>query len=268
MAGTRFLVAGAILYLAMRISGHPRPTLSMWKGATAVGVLLLLGGNGGVVWSEQFIPSGVAALFVGACPFWMVLLGWLWLKEPRPTVASFIGLVIGFMGVVLLIKHDPASNHQDNMNYLKGALAVLFATISWSVGSIYSKRATLPPSPIMASAAEMLSGGGVMFLFGCLLGEFNNFQFSRVEPASWYGLAYLIVGGSLIGFTAYVYILRHARPAMVSTYAYVNPVIAVFLGWLLGGEEITARTILAAALIVGAVVLISTRRSVKADTEV
>jgi drug/metabolite transporter (DMT)-like permease len=197
----------------------------------------------------------------------MVLLGWLWLKEPRPGLATLAGLAVGFCGLALLVRPEDMHGSQSARSYMLGVLAVLGATVSWAIGSIYSKRATLPPSPIMASAAEMLTGGAVMFLFGLLRGELRGFDPTAVPASSWYGLLYLIVGGSLIGFTAYVYILKHARPAMVSTYAYVNPVIAVVLGWLIGGEPLTRRTVLAASLIVGAVVLISARGKAQPEGE-
>ncbi len=256
MAGSRFLVAGSLLYLFMRYVKGERVSRSAWPPAIIMGTLLLLFGNGGVVFAEQYVPSGIAALLVGSGPFWFALLAWLWLKGPRPGPVAIVGLIVGFIGLAILIGFNQLTGGVGHTPLLP-SLVVVFAAFSWSVGSIYSKTIRLDVSPMMLSALQMLAGAILLTGAGLLTGEQKGFQLAQVSDESWFAWVYLIVIGSLAGFSAYIYVLRHATPAIASTYAYVNPLVAVFFGWAVGGEVVTQRTLVAAALIVGAVVLIS-----------
>jgi drug/metabolite transporter (DMT)-like permease len=254
MAGTRFTVAGVILYAWRRSAGFPAPTRPQWRAATVVGGLMLLGGNGSVVWAEQWIESGTAALFVASVPFWMVLLDWVRPggRPPRPTV--WLGIVVGFAGVALLLGRP-----EPGPNYLVGSLALLFASVSWAMGSLYSRSAVLP-APLLATAMQMLTGGGLLLLAGIVTGELGRLDTSGFSTKSVLALLYLIVFGSLISYSAYVWLLRVTAPSLASTYAFVNPVVAVLLGWLLAGEAMNARIVLASAVIVGGVAVITLTR--------
>ena len=258
MAGIRFVLAGSVLFLWERRRGTPVPTLVQWRSAAIVGGLLLVVGNGGVTWAEQAIPSGVTALLISTSPFWFVVLEWILFRGIRPTGRIVTGLTIGLCGVLLLIGPDRILTGGGFP--LSGIIVLLIATMSWAGGSLYSRRALMPASPFMATAAEMLTGGGLLLLLSTILGEPFSVDPAAVSLSSILALAYLFVFGSLVAFTAYVWLLRETTPARVSTYAYVNPVIAVVLGWTLGGEELTGRMIIAALIIVVGVVLIVTHK--------
>jgi drug/metabolite transporter (DMT)-like permease len=252
-ASVRFLIAGSLMYAWTIRRGDrlaDRPTRREWRGAAIVGVLLLLGGNGGVVWAERTIPSGIAALLVALVPLWMALLDRV-VFHAHLTTRTVVGLVAGFGGAALLVAGS-ARGHVD----LVGMLFVVGASFSWAIGSLYSRNAPLPRRPFVGIAMEMLCGGVALFVAAALTGELGDLDPSAFSRASILGLAYLIVFGSWIGFTAYVWLLRNARTSLVSTYAYVNPTVAVFLGWLILGEAITPRMLLAGAIIVVAVALI------------
>ena len=259
MAGVRFVIAGMMLYAWMRLRGAPRPTRANWIAATIVGGLLLLGGNGAVVWAEQRVPSGIAALLVATLPVWLVLLDWARPNGTRPSGLVLAGLAMGLVGVGALV--GPATLMGGNRIDVIGALVLMGGSISWAAGSLYSKEARLPTSTALGMAMQMLAGGGLLLLAGTVAGEWSAVDLGAISTASAGAILYLIVFGSLIGFTAYMWLLRVAPPARVATYAYVNPVVAVFLGWLVLGETISARTVLAAAIIVGAVALIVSARS-------
>jgi drug/metabolite transporter (DMT)-like permease len=260
-AGARYSLAGATLFIVGRFSkDYEKPTLTQWRSSAVVGTLLFLGGNGGVVIAEHHITSGLAALLVATEPFWVVLLSWLWLKGARPDWRVTLGLLIGFAGVYLLMDGGAVRAGSDT-NQLFGMILVIAAGLCWATGSIYGVRAPASKSPILASGMQMLAGGSVMLLVGTLVGEWAGFEISVVSRSSWLALAYLLVFGSLIGFTAYSWLLKNARPAMVATYAYVNPVIAVILGWAIAGESFTGRTLLGAGVIVGSVVMITSQNS-------
>lgn len=260
MAGFRFLIAGGILFLYMRYVKGERIAGGVWKASWIMGALLLLGGNGGVCYAEQFVPSGITALLVGSGPFWFLLLGWLWLKGPRPGPIAVGGLITGFVGLIILIGPGRISGSAVQAPFWP-SLVVVGSALSWSVGSIYSKTLTTQASPIMMSALQMLAGFVLLTGAGFVAGEHQNFHIADVTLDSWLAFLYLVVFGSLVGFSAYIYVLRHATPAVASTYAYVNPVVAVFIGWSVGGEPLSGRTILAASLIICAVILISWPRS-------
>lgn len=257
MAGIRMLVAGGLLYGWARWRGAAGPEPIHWLGATLVGGLLLLGGTGMVGWSEQRVPSGIAALIVGSVPLWMVLLEWLWHSGPRPTIGIISGLVIGFIGLGLLVSPGKFGN-RNQIDYV-GATALFLASFSWACGSLYSRRAKLPGSRLLAAAMEMLAGGVLLLAVSGATGEWTRFDPARVAPHSVAAWAYLTVFGSLVGFTTYIWLLAVSTPARVATYAYVNPVVAVFLGWAFLNEPITGRTLMAAAAIILAVVIIVTR---------
>jgi drug/metabolite transporter (DMT)-like permease len=248
MVGTRFLIAGFILYLWGRIGGAPRPDLSQWKSAAIVGLLMLVLANGLISWSEQRIPSGLAALLAATVPFWMVMLDWMRPRGTAPSSRVVLGLIIGFVGVALLLQ--PWRSTEGETLDLLGAAMVMVAAFSWATGSLYSVHAKLPSSPILSMGMEMLSGGMIALVVGMLRGELAHIEVSAITARSLLALTYLIVFGSLVGFNAYMWLLRVCAPAWVSTYAFVNPVVAVFLGWALGGEPLTARTLMAASFIV------------------
>jgi len=258
MAGVRFLVSGALLYVWMRARGAERPTLRHWRSTAIVGGLLLLGGNGGVVWAEQVVPSGITALMIATVPLWMVLIHWMSPGGERPSTRVWIGVVIGFFGIVLLVNPFASSNsfRVDPV----GAAILCFATISWSFGSIYSRNAPMPPESLLATAMEMLTGGAMLALMGTVIGEWSRLNLADASFKSLVSVLYLIVFGSLVAFSAYTWLLKNASPARVSTYAYVNPVIAVFLGWALADEVLNSRIFVAAAVIILAVILITTYR--------
>ena len=258
MAGARFLASGAALYAWTRLRGGPRPTRANWRAATVVGAFLLVGGNGGVVWAEQRVPSGLAALLVATMPLWMVLLDWWRGGGVRPTGRTWAGIAVGFLGLGILV--GPAELLGGGAADPLGAAVLLLASVLWAVGSVYSRRAALPESPFQATAMEMLAGGALLVLVGSAAGEWGRLDPAAVSGRSLAALAYLVVFGSCVGFTAYIWLLRHVEVAKVSTYAYVNPVVAVFLGWLLAGEPVTARTLAAAAVIVVAVAFITSSK--------
>jgi len=255
MVGTRFLIAGFILYLWARIGGVSRPELSQWKSAAIVGLLMLVLANGLISWSEQWIPSGLAALLVATVPFWMVMLDWMRPRGMVPNGRVVLGLIIGFAGVALLFQ--PWRLPEGGRFNLLGAAMVMVAALSWATGSLYSLRAKLPSSPILSMGMEMLSGGTIALVVGMLCGELASIEVSAITARSLLALTYLILFGSLVGFNAYMWLLRVCAPAWVSTYAFVNPVVAVFLGWALGGEPLTTRTLVAASFIVVSVFFIT-----------
>jgi len=257
MAGTRFLIAGAVLYAWQRFRGVDRPKRVHWRSAAIVGGLLLLGGNGGVVWAEQTVPSGVTALLITTVPIWMVLLEWLRRDGVRPDGAVVAGVLLGFVGVVVLVWSDDLGGGVP-LNHV-GAMVLVLASLSWSVGSIYSRSAPLPDSPLIFTAMEMLCGGGLLAAAGLLSGETGRVVAANISLRSMLSLGYLIVFGSLIAFSCYMWLLKVSTPARVSTYAFVNPVVAVLLGVTAAGEPFGARTVVASVVIVTAVVLITTR---------
>lgn len=258
MAAVRFLISGFILYGLARMRGSLRPTRSHWKHATIVGALLLVGGNGAVVWAEQTVPSGLTALIVAILPFWIVILEWVLPGHRRPTRGIIAGLIVGVIGLGILL--GPAVMDQSSEMSLSGGLILILGSLSWALGSLYSKYAKMP-SPLLTTGMEMLSGGVLLLVCALILREPSNFDVRAVSTASILGLLYLTTFGSLIGFTAYIYLLEHVPASRVATYAYVNPVVAVILGWLIGHEPLTARTLIAAVVIIGAVALITTARS-------
>lgn len=256
MAGTRFLIAGTILYAIMRRRGAPAPICLHWRSAFIVGALMLLAGNGGVVWAEQVVPSSIASLMVATVPLWMVIFNWVRGDRIRPTAGVAAGLAMGMVGILLLVSAGRGGGGQ--MFNAAGLVVLSVGSLSWAIGSLYSRRAPLPSEALLGTGMEMLAGGALLFLAGLVTGEAGHIAWQNVSSRSVLALVYLILLGSLIGFSAYIWLLRNSTPARVSTYAFVNPIVAVFLGWGLGGEPLTARTLIAAAVIVGGVALITT----------
>lgn len=256
MASVRFLVAGTLVYAWARfVSGAAAPNGAEWRGAAAVGVLLLVGGNGLLVWSEQRIPSGVAALLVGTVPCFMALIEWLRPGGVRPTAHVVAGLMLGLVGLFWLVGPDTLMGG-GRVDFV-GAAVVVLGSFSWAAGSIYSRHVPTPSSPFLATAMQMLAGGAAMLVVSTVLGEPWAFHLEAVSLRSALGLVYLIVLGSIVAFSAYIWLLRVSTPARVSTYAYVNPVVAVLLGWALAGEALTPRMVVAATVIVAGVALIT-----------
>lgn len=257
MAATRFSLAGAILFIWAVLKGERRiPPFRMWRHTLIIGGLLLLGGNGGVTWAEKYVATGLAALLVSTEPLWVVILNWI-LSRQRPNSKVLLGVLIGFAGVGMLVGDGLRSNGQSMLSLVSGGV-VLLAAFSWAAGSVYSNRQPLGVSTLMAAGMQMLSGGALLFVFALAVGDFQRLNLANASWTSIGAFFYLLVFGSLVGFTAYSWLLNNVAPARAATYAYVNPVVAVFLGWLIAGEPLTSRMLTAAAVIIGAVVLITT----------
>jgi len=254
MAAARFLLAGAVLYGLRRARGDAAPTRLEWRSAAIVGVLLLVGGNGGVVWAEQHVASSVAALLVGSSPLWMIMIDALRPGGQRPSWPSVAGVLVGFVGIALLIGPSELSGGADRIDPIGSAVLILAAFL-WAIGSLYSRNAALPSSPLLGTGMEMLVGGAGLLVLGALTGEFGRLNLAGISAPSLWGLAYLVVFGAWVGFGAYTWLLRVAPISFVSTHAYVNPVVAVGMGYLVAAESITPRTLVAAAIIVGSVAL-------------
>jgi drug/metabolite transporter (DMT)-like permease len=257
MAGTRFLAAGAILYAVARSRGAPRPTRAHWRSAAIIGFLLLMWSNGSVVWAETRVPSGITSLLVTTVPLFMVLIHWMRRDGERPRLGVAAGIVLGLAGVAFLVEPGTGGERLDPL----GTLVLCIAPIAWAWGSIWSRHADLPESPILAIGMEMLAGGALLLVLGLLVGESAQVHVAAISARSVAAWAYLTVFGALVGFTAYLWLLQVSTPAKVSTYAFVNPVVAVFLGWAFAHETVTPRTLIAAAAIIGAVALITFTRS-------
>jgi len=256
LAGARHFVTGLILYPILRWKTRVRPTLAHWRTAMVTGVLLLFIGNGGVCVAEGTVPSGVTALLVATVSLWIVLIDWLRPGGARPLPRVVTGILMGFAGLVLLV--GPAHLGGSGRIDPKGSAILVIASLAWASGSLYSKHGSLPSSPFLGVAMQSLAGGSTLCIAGLITGEVSAFHFAAVTLRSWLAIGYLIVFGSGLGFTAYIYLLKNTAAARVGTYALVNPVVALFLGWLFVGESITLRTVLAAGVILTAVLLVIT----------
>jgi drug/metabolite transporter (DMT)-like permease len=256
LAGLRHLAVGLILYPILRRKTGIRPTAANWRAAIVTGALLLFIGNGGLSWAEQTVPSGIASLLVASVSLWLVIVDWLRPGGVKPVPRVVMGLLMGFAGLALLV--GPAHlGGSERVNPL-GAAVLVIASLAWACGSLYSKHGGMPSSPMLGVAMQSFAGGVILLLAGLFAGEFRGLHLGTITLRSWLALAYLIVFGSGIGFSAYIYILHKSTAARVATYAFVNPVVALFLGWLIASETITLRTILAAAVILTAVILVIT----------
>lgn len=259
MGGARFLVSGAILYAWTRLRGAPRATAREWRDAAVSGILMLCAGNGAVAWAEERVPSGLAALIVAVVPLWMVLLDWWRPHGTRPSMLTLAGVAVGLAGLFVLIgpTNLQTAEHAD----LTPSIVLVAGSLAWAAGSVYSRYSAQPASSALATGMQMLTGGGVLVLTGSLAGELSTFSPAGVSRVSLIGWLYLVTFGSLVGFTAYIYLLKAVSPAKASTYAYVNPVVAVMLGWLIAHEPINRSMVLGAVIILGAVAMISISNS-------
>jgi drug/metabolite transporter (DMT)-like permease len=256
MAGMRFVIAGALLYTWQRLRGAPAPLRIHWRSTAIIGALLLLGGNGGVTWAEQEIPSGFAALIIATVPIWVVVFGALLPGTPRPSRSTLLGILLGLAGIALLIGPSnltPSGQPIRTISYV----ALLLSPVLWSIGSLYSRGATLPASQLQTTGMEMLTGGVLLLLAATLTGEWTRFDVAAISPRSAAAFLYLVFIGAIVGFTAYIWLLKHTTPTKATTYAYVNPVVAVFLGWAVLSEPVTPAMLIAMAIILFSVALIS-----------
>jgi drug/metabolite transporter (DMT)-like permease len=260
MMAIRFLIAGGLLFIVLRLRGAAWPTWRHWRSGAIIGALLLFGGNGMVAWAEsQGVPSSLAALLVSMTPIWMTLIDWLRPHGLRPTWGIVVGLLLGFGGVALLIgPHVLQDLHSSSPAW--GFLVVPFSSLAWALGSIYARNAPMPASSLMGTSVEMLAGGAVLGVVALATGEVGQVNANIFTLTSTSALLYLVLIGSLVGYSAYTWLLQNTPLSLASTYAYINPVVAVGLGWALAHEELTPLTLIAAAIIVAAVCLITTFR--------
>ena len=258
-AAMRFLVAGIALYVWLIARGEPSPSAREWKSASILGFVIFVLDYGFLFWAETRVPSGVAAVMLATIPVFMALSEIIFLKTQELTVRLALALLIGIGGVAVLMSRSLSLGGApiDRM----GALALIFASISWSVASALSRKLPHPRSKVMSSGTQMLAGGVFLTLTAATLGEFRNFHPSTVSREVWLALLYLIVAGSIMGFTAYVWLLHHASPTKVGTYAYVNPIVAVTIGYFLGGEALGLRTVLGTLFVLVSVVVITTTKA-------
>ncbi|MGA9391560.1 MAG: EamA family transporter [Candidatus Sulfotelmatobacter sp.] len=256
LAGVRFFAAGVVLYAWMRATGTASPTRREWASVTSLAVLIFLVDYGLVFWAEQRVPSGITAVMLATIPAFTALAEILILHTQRLTLRLGIALVVGLSGVAVLVSRSVSFG--DAPIERSGALALVVGAISWSLASVLSRKLSLPQSKVMSSAAQMLVGGILLILAAAMFGEFRGFHARQVSTGAWLALLYLIVAGSIVAFTAYVWLIHHESPTKVGTYAYVNPVIAVVLGYFFGGEALGARTILGTFLVLVSVVVITT----------
>ncbi len=264
MAGARFIIAGTLLLAFLRWRGTAWPNARQWRVNTIIGTFLLLGGNGLVVWAEQVLPSGITALLIGVSPLFFVLTEWAWPGGLRPTALTMVALLMGFAGVTwLAAPWENAAQGGLNLGRLAGVLA---SAAFWAFGSIYSRHQKHGADPFLASAVQLLGGGGALLIAALVHGDFAQLNLAGISAHSWIAFAYLVTAGSLVGFSAFVWLMKHSTPALASTYAYVNPIVAVFLGWLVLGESIGPRTLVGSAIIVTAVAIITAQKSRPAGT--
>ena len=254
MMGIRHLSAGSLLYAWARMRGTAPPLRVHWKGAAVIGAVLFLGSHGSLAWAEQRVPSGLAALLSATLPLWIVLMTRMTARGSRLKGFVIAGLVLGFVGVAILM--GPAAFHSNSSLRMLPALAVLFGAACWAAGTIYSQRAALPSSSLLSSAMQMMCGGAVLMLVASLAGETSRMHLSAMSMRSALSLGYLIVFGSIIAFTAFTWLHKHVSATRNSTFAYVNPLVAVLLGWALAGENVGTRTILAMITILASVALV------------
>jgi drug/metabolite transporter (DMT)-like permease len=261
LAAMRFLVAGLVLYGWTIARGERSPTRRQWTSASLLAILIFVLDYGLLFWAEQRVPSGIAAVMMATIPVFMALSEIIFLRTQRLTVRLSLALSIGIGGVAVLMSRslDLGGEPIDRL----GAMALIIASMSWSVSSALTRKLPLPPSKVMSSGAQMLAGGVLLALTAAALGEFRNFHPWNISRGVWLSLLYLIVAGSIIAFTAYVWLIHHESPTKVGTYAYVNPVVAVLVGYFLGGETLGARTILGTLFVLVSVVVITTTPATK-----
>ena len=256
LAGMRFVAAGLALYLFMLARGERSPSGRQWMSATLIAVLIFVLDYGLLFWAEQRVPSGIAAVMMATIPVFMALSEIVFLRTQRLTPRLALALLVGIGGVAVLVSRS--LNLSGAPIDSAGAVALIIAAISWSISSAMTRKLALPPSKVMSSGTQMLAGGVLLTLTSAALGEFHNFRPWAVSRGAWLALLYLIVAGSIVAFTAYVWLIHHESPTRVGTYAYVNPVVAVVIGYFLGGESLGLRTLLGTAFVLISVVVITT----------
>jgi drug/metabolite transporter (DMT)-like permease len=267
MAGARFVLAGLIMYAIAWSQGIGKSSWANWRTSLIIGACLLLAGNGGVTISEKYIDSGLAALIVAIVPIYIVLLGWLTGMSPRPSPIMWLALVGGFVGVGILFGPALHFSSDDARHPAIGISILLVSSFIWSVGSLYSRVAKHAASPFLTAAQQMLCGGMLLLFVGIATGELRRLHPGSISMLSLGSFIYLVIIGAVVGYTAYIWLLRHCEPAKVATYAYVNPIVALLLGALFAGETVTMRTLIAAALIIGSVALVITTQQLRARVE-
>jgi drug/metabolite transporter (DMT)-like permease len=261
----RFFVAGIVLYGWMIARGERSPSGREWRSATLLGLVIFVLDYGLLFWAEQRVPSGIAAVMLAMIPAFMALSEIIFLRTQTLTVRLVVALLIGIGGVAVLMSRS--MNLGGAPIDKRGAAALIVASMSWSVASALTRKLTLPKSKVMSSGAQMLAGGVLLAITAAMLGEFRNFHPWTVSREVWFALLYLIVAGSIVGFTAYVWLIHHESPTKVGTYAYVNPIVAVLVGYFFGGEALSMRTILGTMFVLISVVVITTSRAKKPVAE-
>jgi drug/metabolite transporter (DMT)-like permease len=256
LAGMRFTIAGLVLYGWLRFTGTPSPSRREWLAATFLGTLIFLLDYGCLFWAEQRVPSGIAAVVLATIPVFITVMEIIFLRTQRLTVRLSLALLVGLCGVAVLVNHSFTFGEVPINR--AGAFALLLASFTWSIATILTRRLPLPASKPMSAAAQMFSGGLQLFVLATATHEFSGFHFQAVSATAWWSLVYLIIAGSIVGFTAYIWLLHYESPTKVGTYAYVNPVVAVAVGYFIGKEPIGPRTLLGGLLILISVVTITT----------
>lgn len=254
MLGIRFMIAGALMFAWAWIRERPDITWKQWRGASVVGGLMLLGGTGGVAWSQQYVPSNIAAIVVAAMPLWIALIRWIALRHDKPGRLATLGLLLGFAGIVMLVRST--SGPSAAQGHLAALAMLVFASLLWASGSLFSRVADLPESPVLAISMQMLTGGFFCLVAGLAIGGAGQIHLTAISLRSVVALGYLVTFGSIVGFSSYIWLLKKTDPALASSYAYVNPVVAIILGWLLAGESLNAGSLAAAGVILAGVILI------------
>ena len=254
MAGIRFVIAGSLLYGYVIVKERKHPKLIEWRDTTIIGTLLLMGGNGLVVIAEQSIPTSIVAIIIATVPLWMIAIGWMMKSQTEPNRSTLFGTVLGFCGVAILMY----PSQQENIHFdLLGLSLTLLAAILWSLGSIYSQKAILPSSTMLSTAMQMITGGLVLVMVGTFSGEWQHLNPEAFSSRSFFALMYLIFFGSLLGFSAYVWLLQNVSPYLASTYAFVNPIVALILGYFFADEVLSFKALIATVFIISAVVIIT-----------
>ena len=254
LAGIRHIAIGLVFYPLFRYQSKEKPTAAQWRTTIITGLLLLLCGNGALSWAETRVPSGIASLLVATVSLWMVILDWLRPCGARPAPRVLIGFVLGFAGIALLVGPSHLGG-SERVNPF-GAVILILGSLAWAAGSIYSRHHPVPHSPLLGVAMQSLAGGAGLWIVAAATGELHQFHPAQVTLRSWLAVLYLFSFGSALGFSAYIYILKHSTASRVATYAFVNPVVALFLGWSFGGESISLRTLIASGTILAAVLLV------------
>lgn len=268
MTAGRFLIAGGALYAIALLRGAPHPSAGEWPRAAGIGALVVGVGFGVFGWAQQFVASSLAAILAATMPLWMVLLDWLVFRGPRPTMRIAVGIVLGFAGIVILAA--PAGNEAgDSRSAMIGIVTLLAASVAYTLGSLFSRHSSKALDPLMSAAMQMLAGGAMVLLAGFVMGEWATLRdaiaHDAISARSFAAFAYLTIFGSAIAYTAYIWLLAVDRPARVATYAYVNPVVAVLIGWAVADERITMRILGGGAVILVAVLLIGLSKTKRAD---